>query len=120
MVRKVVLMLLVLGLVSVEAQARGRGLFRRTTRYTSTVRSSVTFSGGPQAVAEQKAERAARLGLRHHQGGSFGGVSYEGIGFGSTPQQALNNCCYSGQRRVAGQHVVQGANGIWYAVRLYY
>lgn len=83
-------------------------------------KSAYAFSGGPQQVAAQKAQRMANGLFMAHLGGSFGGASYEGVGVGSTASQALNNCCYSGQRVVAGQCAVQGRNGLWYACRLFW
>jgi hypothetical protein len=37
---------------------------------------------------------------------------------GSTPEQALNNCCYSRSgMRVVDQGVVRGSDGRWYACK---
>jgi hypothetical protein len=40
---------------------------------------------------------------------------------GSTPEQALDNCCYSRDSRyvVRERAVARGANGRWYAVTRY-
>jgi hypothetical protein len=113
MLRIVVASFLVLSFVC-EADAWPR---RRRSRSSS---SSVSFSGGPQAVASAKASHAASRGIRGHVGGGFGGGRYEGVGFSAySAQQALNNCCYTGQRRVAGSAVARGSNG-WYACKIYW
>ena len=90
---------------------------QRRSRTTGTKK---TWSGGPQEVASAKAQYAASRGIRGHVGGGFGGASAEGVGFSAhSAQQALNNCCFTGQRRVAGSSVVRGSNG-WYAVKIYW
>lgn len=86
---------------------------------TQTATRSTT-SSGPQAMAEHKAGVMARTGAMWHIGGSFGGANFEGVGWGPTAQSALNNCCYTGMRQVAGQCAVQGANGMWYACKLFW
>ena len=88
---------------------------RRAPNNTRTV-----WSGGPQAVADAKAQRAASLRIKGHLGGGFGGGKAEGVGFSTTSaQHALNICCFTGQRPVAGSAVVRGADG-WYAVKIYH
>lgn len=73
----------------------------------------------PQQTAIQKAERAARLNIRHHQGGGFGGGRAEGIGFSThSARAALNNCCFTGIRKCIGAHVAKGPRG-WYAVKIF-
>ena len=117
--RRLTLILAVLLSVSLfadDASARGR-LFRRRTSYAT---ASVTYSGGPQAVASAKASRMAARGIRGHQGGGFGGANAEGVGWGLSASAALSNCCYTGQRRVAGSAVVRGVGGMYYAVKLYW
>ena len=53
-------------------------------------------------------------------GGGYGGANAEGVGFSTySAQDALNHCCYTGQRRVAGSSVVRGSDG-WYAVKIYW
>lgn len=44
----------------------------------------------------------------------------EGIGYGSTPEQALQNCCYWGRYAVREKAVARGANGRYYAVVRYH
>jgi len=44
--------------------------------------------------------------------------SFEGLGMGSTPEQALRGCCYSNSGMlVADQAVAQGRNGKYYACK---
>jgi hypothetical protein len=88
-----------------------------TRTATRTVSSS--FSS-PQAAASFKAARMAATGVFRHLGGGFGGGHAEGIGYStSSPQAALNACCYTGQKRVAGSSVVRGKGG-WYACKIYF
>jgi hypothetical protein len=92
----------------------------RRSGTSQTSRSSTVYSGGPQAVASAKAQRAASHRIKGHLGGGFGGGNAEGVGFSTrSAQDALNNCCFTGQRRVAGSSVVRGSDG-WYAVKIYY
>ena len=74
-------------------------------------------SGG---LAQRKAQRAAQMGLRGHLGGSLGGARYEGVGWSSlSPQNAIQNCCYWGQRPASQIGVARGNDGSWYACVLY-
>jgi hypothetical protein len=92
----------------------------RRTGTSQASGSKTVYSGGPQAVAEAKASRAAAMRFKGHLGGGFGGGRAEGVGFSTrSAQDALNNCCFTGQRRVAGSSVVRGADG-WYAVKIYH
>jgi hypothetical protein len=70
------------------------------------------------ATAQGVAELMARNRRMSHMGGNP--FPYEGVGMGSTPDQALRNCCYSGQRPVADQGVAQGSDGRFYACRRYH
>ncbi len=100
-----------------DADARPRWRRSRTT-YTTT--SSKTWTGGPQDVASAKAQYSASRHIKGHVGGSYGGANAEGVAFSTySAQSALNNCCYTGQRRVAGSSVVRGSDG-WYAVKIYW
>lgn len=68
------------------------------------------------STAQGVAEMMANAGYCRHFGGNSG---YEGVGMGSTPEAALNNCCYSRSgMRVVDQGVAQ-RNGRWYACRRY-
>jgi hypothetical protein len=112
---RIALAALLVVLCASSAEAWPRRSSSNRTSSTKTV-----FSGGPQAVAEAKAQRAASLRIKGHLGGGFGGANAEGVGFStSSAQHALNICCFTGQRRVAGSSVVRGADG-WYAVKIYH
>ncbi len=92
----------------------------RRSRSNRSSGTTAIFTGGPQAVAEAKAARSAAQRVKGHLGGGFGGGNAEGVGFStSSAQHALNSCCFTGQRRVAGSAVVRGSDG-WYAVKIYY
>ncbi len=120
---RMALAFLFVALLTVQADARTRwrpGVFRSRTPSVSARVSGRAWSGGPQEVATAKAERAAALGIKGHLGGGFGGGNAEGVGFSTvSAQHALNNCCFTGQRRVAGSAVARGRDG-WYAVKIYY
>jgi hypothetical protein len=77
---------------------------------------TTTSSCGETTTAQHDATVMARTGRFRHSGGAG---CREGIGFStSSPEDALNRCCYSGQYPVAEESVVRG-NGGWYAVRRY-
>lgn len=93
---------------------------RRSTTYSTTYNTNISWSGGPQSVASAKAQYSASRRIKGHLGGGYGGANAEGWGFStSSAQGALNSCCYTGQRRVAGSSVVRGSDG-WYAVKIYW
>lgn len=123
MVRILMCLLVVLAASTVEAAPR----WRRNNTYSAppapvsqdrvyayTMQSdAVGGNGSAQGVAEMMASR----GVVQHFGGNSG---YEGVGMGSTPEQALNNCCYSNSgMRVVDQGVACGRNGRWYACKRY-
>ncbi len=85
-------------------------------------RHSTTTQAAPVRVALATAADAARhmasIGRLGHFGNPSGG--YEGVGTGSTPQQAIQNCCFYGRRTIRDQGVAQGANGRWYACCRYW
>jgi hypothetical protein len=92
----------------------------RRRRNTSVSTTTTVYGGDPQAVASAKAQIAASRGIKGHIGGGYGGANAEGVSFSTfSAEHALNNCCYTGQRRVAGSSVVRGADG-WYAVKIYW
>ena len=76
-------------------------------RYVTRVRTS----------AQEDAVFMARSGRFAHRGTAG---CREGIGFGSTPEQALRNCCYWGRYAVREKAVARGANGRYYAVVRYH
>ena len=86
-------------------------------RLTQQYSSQQYSSGG---LAQRKAQRAAQMGLRGHLGGSLGGARYEGVGWSNiSPQSAIQNCCYWGQRPASQIGVARGNDGSWYACVLY-
>lgn len=67
--------------------------------------------------AQEDADEMARTGRFCHRGCCG---CREGIGMGSTPEQALGNCCFNNGRYVVRERAVaHGANGRWYAVIRY-
>ena len=66
------------------------------------------FYGSPIQVAQQRAQRMADYRVLQHWKGSLAGCSYEGIGYGLTPQEALDRCCLSGIMPVVAQAVAKG------------
>lgn len=85
----------------------------RVASYTSSSMPVHSDTGSAQGVAEMMASR----GVMQHFGGNSG---YEGVGMGSTPEQALNNCCFSNSgMAVVDQGVACGRNGKWYACKRY-
>lgn len=108
----------------VDAFKRRRGARRYNNYYSyntgvPTYPSSNIYAS-PQAAAEAKAAMQANSGNCFHPGGDYGGAYAEGVGSGYTAQQALNNCCFTGQRTVAGQCVTQGSNGMYYACKTFW
>ena len=106
---------LALGVASV-CEAGPFGLFgRRTTNNNTNTRGPVgtVFLGTAQAVANHMAS----IGRIGHFGGNP--YKYEGVGMGSTPDQAIRNCCYYGKFNIQDQGVSQGSNGMWYACNRY-
>lgn len=67
--------------------------------------------------AAEDAEYMARTGRFAHRG-TCG--CREGIGYGSTPEQALRNCCFYGRYAIREKAVARGANGRYYAVVRYH
>jgi hypothetical protein len=113
---RITMAVLLIVLCAAEADARSR---RRTTG-TVTTGTGTVWAGGPQEVATAKAQQAASLGAKGHLGGGYGGGNAEGVGFSTrSAEDALNHCCFTGQRPLAGSSVVRGADG-WYAVKIYF
>jgi len=82
---------------------------------SSTTERSRTVLHGSNATAKAVAELQASNGAMRHHGGNSG---FEGVGYGSTPEAALANCCNNG-RAVVDQGVARSANGRWYACKRY-
>lgn len=68
------------------------------------------------ATAQGVAELCARHRVLKHWGGNRG---LEGVGMGSTPDQALRNCCYSNSGRPIVDQGVAFGGGRWWACRRY-
>jgi hypothetical protein len=67
--------------------------------------------------AQQDAEEMARTGVLRHCGRNGG--RREGIGFSSSsPDAAIQNCCYYGKYRIVEKAVARGPRG-WFAVIRY-
>ena len=114
-------MCLCLGLFAFAAEAAPRRRYTYTTTPTVTtdqrVSSYTSSYAGSTGSAQGVAEMMASRGVMQHFGGNSG---YEGVGTGSTPEQALNNCCYSNSgMAVVDQGVACGRNGRWYACKRY-
>ena len=70
-----------------------------------------------RTTAQQDADDMARTGRFGHRGCCG---CREGIGMGSTPEDALARCCFNDGRYVIRERAVaRGANGRWYAVIRY-
>lgn len=79
--------------------------------------SYATSYAGHTGSAQGVAELQASNGRMGHHGGNSG---LEGVGMGSTPEEALGNCCYSNSgRAVVDQGVARGRDGRWYACKRY-
>jgi hypothetical protein len=118
MFRILTILTVVFAATTVEAAPRWRRTNAPTYSSTPVTRvESYTGAGGHTGSAQGVAEMMATRGVMQHFGGNAG---YEGVGMGNTPEQALNNCCYSN----SGMHVVDqgvscGRNGKWYACKRY-
>ncbi|RLS43808.1 MAG: hypothetical protein DWH81_01980 [Planctomycetota bacterium] len=78
-----------------EVEAGGRSFTRQSSRAQSSSGSHGHFVGLP-------------------------GNSFEGVGVGSSPREAINNACQpGGSRRMVSKSVTRGANGQYYASVLY-
>lgn len=72
-----------------------------------------------RSLAQSKAERQAAMGRCCHVGGGFGGGRAEGVGFStSSPDAAIQACCYWGKRPVREVGVARGRRG-WHATVIY-
>lgn len=115
-----VLMVFLVLLAATTAEAAPRWRRQSTPTYSAPVQRVESYTssyGGDTGSAQGVAEMMASRGVMQHFGGNSG---YEGVGMGSTPDQALNNCCYSNSgMRVVDQGVACGRNGRWYACKRY-
>jgi hypothetical protein len=72
-------------------------------------------------LVEQHSQIQASQGRMFHSRIPFGigGARYEGVGWSTrSPQAALENCCYYGEKPIVAQSVARGSNG-WYATARY-
>ena len=91
-----------------------------TSNYSSGSQYTSTSGSDNAGLAQQKAVRAAQMGLRGHLGGGLGGAKYEGVGWSNqSAQRAIESCCYWGARPTAQIGCTRGSDGFWYACVLY-
>jgi len=109
----------VLLFASVAHAAPRRRSYRPAPQAQAPVKSYsyATSYAGHTSTAQGVAELQASNGRMGHHGGNSG---LEGVGMGSTPEEALGNCCYSNSgRAVVDQGVARGRDGRWYACKRY-
>ena len=107
------LSLLVAVLVAFLATYGHAAGFRRRSTTTST---TVCQGGSCSTTAETHATEIARTGILRHAASAH---RREVLGFSSSsPQDALDRCCFSGQYPEVEASVVRGRGG-WYAVKRY-
>lgn len=89
--------------------------FARRRSYSSY--SSIP-AGCSNATAQDVANCCAADGRLAHRGGNTG---YEGLGMGSTPEQAYQSCCYASRTDLVTVDVgyAQMPNGMWCSCRRY-
>ncbi|NDD53160.1 hypothetical protein EBZ39_04650 [bacterium] len=121
MFRFLMCVVVALFLVSVAHAAPRHRRYYTTPQASTPVKSysyATSYAGaGHTATAQGVAELQASNGRMGHHGGNAG---YEGVGMGSTPEEALGNCCYSNSgRAVVDQGVARGRDGRWYACKRY-
>ena len=111
--------LVLLFVCEVDARPRRR---RRTNNVQYTTTTYYTnYYASPAHAASAKAQQSANGGVKGwHLGGGYGGGNAEGVAYSPfSAQDALNKCCFTGERAVAASHVVHGYDG-WYAVKIYW
>lgn len=123
MIRSLLVLLLVLSAGVVEAAPRRRSrnyTYSTPTPTTTRVEGYTSYTPGTGAgnsSAQGVAEMMASRGVVQHFGGNSG---YEGVGMGSSPEAALNNCCYSRNGwAVVDQGVATDGRGRWFACKRY-
>jgi hypothetical protein len=123
--KNLIVAVVVCALIGSEAMAGPFGLVRRSGRNAQATTTGGQVYQQPRypvanaflGTAQGVANYLASLGRIGHFGGNP--YSYEGVGMGGTPDQALRNCCNNGGV-VADYGVCQGANGMWYACKRYH
>jgi hypothetical protein len=99
---------LVFSLVAGNAFAGPFGLFRKSGGQTRGPVVTVVLD-----TAQNAANYMASIGRMGHFGNPAGG--YEGVGAGSTPEEAEMNCCFRHKWTPRDVGIAQGTNGVWYA-----
>ena len=101
-------------IVALACTSASAGPFRRATRAVAAAPAAVV------RTAQDVANHMANVRVTGHWGGWNG---KEGTGMGSTPDQALRNCCYHPQNpkwrgnsmNIEDQGVARGSDGMYYA-----
>jgi hypothetical protein len=78
----------------------------------SSASTRTVSRGGAQAHAESMAASGSMVHAASH------GNTYEGVGVGGSPAEALGACCNNG-RAVLEEGTAKGRDGRWYACRRY-
>ncbi len=71
-----------------------------------------------QAVAQQRAQQMASMGLKSHPPGSFAPGRYEGVGWSSSFSPSGVSACYTSDpgMQYAGAAMATGRDGVYFAV----
>ena len=71
-----------------------------------------------QAVAQQRAQKMAAMGVKNHPPGSFAPGRYEGVGWSSSYSPRAVSACFITDRRMryAGAAMARGRDGVYFAV----
>ena len=79
---------------------------------------SLAFDAQLQAVAQQRAQTMAAMGLKSHPPGSYAPGRYEGVGWSSSFQPGAVQACYTSDpsMKAAGAAMATGADGVYFAV----
>ena len=104
-----------------DARPRWRRRGRTNNVQTNTYTTYNSGYASPASAAASKARQSANGGVKGlHLGGGYGGGYAEGVAYSPfSAQDALNNCCFTGQRTLAASSVVRGSDG-WYAVKIFW
>ena len=95
------------------------GIFRKRVTTVTAVQAKPAAAQvkGDTSTAQGVALLIVQTGRFRHFGGNP--FAAEGIGMGSTPQAALQNCCFYGRRHIADVGYAQMPSGQWIAVARY-
>ncbi len=78
---------------------------------------ATNLTGSAQEVAVRKASYAAARGIRGHVGGGFGGGSFEGVGWSTTPN--VPTCTPGPGRQLIGDSGPILGRGGYYRCRIW-